>query len=271
MNNAMQYQNDLSTLNNDFTSIHDRYAAKVAGLKNTGIINRASDLAKQSADLVQKGTEIGHSVEGALGSVGAKHLVDQVIKPGVQRIVKSIGSRFAGGSSAPEPPVVRPTAKPSGGSNTGEGSESGGGQELQPTNTARNPDGSVNRSRTNVESKNNDEFDDEDDVDPVEPDVPTPTPASSILKTTAKLGEDGLPIEEEVATDVAAADWWNPVGWGAALLAVGGGIYSAVEAVESGKKAAEAGVQAAKDMNVPIPPMPNIAGSYIAPVLNQYT
>ena len=323
----MAYQNDLSTLNNDFSSIHNRYADKLAGLHNTGMMNRASDLAKQSADLVLKGQDIAHAVEGGIGSVGAKHLVDQVIKPFSRKVASAIQSRFGGGGESAPAPETDPAAPsnaatPDGGSNTGADADSGGGQEMsfrgnKPTNqftrdgydsktglksdpqadptdgskpSSVNDDGygetktseggqgeSKSNWREGSENATDDAAGDADGLGDALADAggdaasdAAATAASAAADALAAAGTTAAETVASAAAEIAAADWWNPVGWVAAAVAAGGGIYAGVEAGESAFKAGEAGKKAAGDMNYKVPSQGNLAGRYITPVLNNY-
>lgn len=64
---------------------------------------------------------------------------------------------------------------------------------------------------------------------------------------------------------VASADWWNPVGWVAGLVAVGAGIYTAVEASQDNTAAAKAGT-AAQNEKPSYSGNASFAGRYIVPV-----
>lgn len=67
--------------------------------------------------------------------------------------------------------------------------------------------------------------------------------------------------------EIAATNWWNVLGWGAALAGVGAAIYSGVEAAEEGSDAKKDQAEAG-NVKANIPNMPSFAGRYVLPVQN---
>jgi hypothetical protein len=298
MNNALSFENDLSSLNEDFSQIHSRYNNKVSALRNAGMMSRASDLAKQSSDLIQKGQKVAEAVEGAVGSVGAKHLVGQVIKPAAQSLgrgVAALRSRFSGGGAD-----SAGTDAVTGEGDAGEVAE--GFTEIRPglyrANAVARPssqmpeqEGTEMQEGTNVGAE---EGLDEGLTDAAV-DAAAETGAEAVAGGAAALGAGtaaaGTAAGEAVAAGagaaatageaaagavastaaaVAGSNWWNIVGWGSALVAGGAGIAAAIEAGEKSKSAKEAGEQASRDIQQNIPTQASLAGKYISPVMNNY-
>ena len=297
MNNALSFENDLSSLNEDFSQIHSRYNNKVSALRNAGMMSRASDLAKQSSDLIQKGQKVAEAVEGAVGSVGAKHLVGQVIKPAAQSLgrgVAALRSRFSGGGAD-----SAGTDAVTGEGDAGEVAE--GFTEIRPglyrANAVARPssqmpeqEGTEMQEGTNVGAE---EGLDEGLTDAAV-DAAAETGAEAVAGGAAALGagtaagtaaagtaagtaagitaaaEGGAEAVATTAAAVAGSSWWSPIGWASALVAGGAGIAAAIEAGEKSKSAKEAGQQASRDIQQNIPTQASLAGKYISPVMNNY-
>lgn len=302
MNNPFEYQNDLSALNSQFEDMHQQYKNKLATAKSDSLIKRGQNLAKQSQDLASAGRKASSAVGEIVGGAAAKKLVSGIIKPGVEnavkgirggiKTVKSLASRFSGGGEAEEEAgeeAEEPLA---------EGLQSVGKGLTRAITTAR-PEGDMQMTSGANQGKNLDE--EQEDGEGFNEDESTETKGDdgeageeaeggegaeggeSALDDALDTGADAIPdvLPDVIAPlaegagdaalaggagAVAGADWWNPVGWVAGLVAVGAGIASIVEAGDDSNAASAAGNAA--NVKTPYSPPTSFAGRYVVPVNN---
>jgi len=269
MNNPFQYQNDLSQLNSQFDDIHQYYANKMKSAKSDSLIKKGQDLAKQSQDLAQAGRKATSAVGEIVGAGAAKSLITGVVKPGVQALTKgvqNIASRLGGGGVeriAPNKVVpIEEEAKTEGGESKGDDGDGIAEDEAADADDAADAGADAGGDAG------------ADAAADAAADVAADAGADALADVGADaLADAGAGAADAVATGAGAvfgADWWNPVGWLAGLVAAGAGIASAVEAGEAGSAGAVAGKTAANQKPSYSPP-PSFAGRYIVPVNNALT
>ena len=271
MNNPFQYQNDLSALNNQFDDINSYIKSKKGAAKSDSILKKGQALAKQTADFASAGKNITSSVEELVGAAAAKKLTSGVIKPvseALGRGVKNVASRITQAVRG-DPPAAQnegvemeekkaeagegegDAAGEGGGDAAGEAAADGageviggGGADAAANAAAAAAQGGAGAGGGAAEG------------------------GDALIDGGADaLIDGGADAAVSTLGGVAAADWWNPVGWVLGLAAAGVGIYSAVEAVDdnaAGKKvgAAAAGIKPAYS------PPTSFAGRYVVPVNN---
>lgn len=301
MNNPFAYQNDLSTLNQDFNSINDYYASTRAAAQSSAIGKKTQAAIKTAQDVAEKGKKISDSVEELIGAAAAKKLVSGVVKPGVQYAVK--GAKALGRGVSNVVSRVRSAAGEGGEGEGGEAEEGAEGEEMEgfdeirpgvfrAQNVARpiqqdggGEEGIELQEGTNqggagqaiedegegAEAEGEEEGDAEGEGADAEGegldealDEGADAAADAVGEGAGEAIAGGV---AEGAADVAAADWWNPVGWFAGLVAAGAGIASAVEAANEGGQI-DKDKKAQQAIHPQYSPPPSFAGRYIVPVKN---
>jgi hypothetical protein len=83
----------------------------------------------------------------------------------------------------------------------------------------------------------------------------------------AATAATGAAAIAEGAGEIAATNWWNVLGWGAAAVAVGSAVVSGVEAAEADSQA-KTQQNLASSTQAQTQNMPSFAGRYVVPVQN---
>ena len=296
MNNPFEYQNDLSQLNTQFEDIHNYYTSKMAGAKSESLIKKGQDLAKQSQDLASSGRKTASAVEEIVGGASAKKIISGIVRPGVEKAVSgaksainAVKSRFGGGGeAAPEaeeggedlaegfsqvrPGVMRATrvARPEAEADSMEGTE--GVEMMEGTNQgAAAGEEAADAAGDGLADVLGDAG--ADAASSAAGDALAAAGGAAADAAGAAAGAAGAVAGGAAdalaasAGAVAASNWWNPIALVAGAVAVGAGIYSAVEAGEDSSAGGKAGKAAASQHPQYSPPT-SFAGRYIVPVKN---
>ena len=288
MNNPFQYQNDLSALNTEFDNMNNYYANKVAGAKSNSLIQKGQYLAKQSQDLAASTRKIGSSVEEIVGAAAAKKLVSGVIRPGVEYLTKAaanVGERATEALSNVSGRVGAAVSRLGSGGVPGIG---GGGAQVVPIDEEESEladalgDGAGDAAGDAASAASTAAGDAASAVGGAAGDAASAlagvagdaatalTGAGADAAAAAAAAAASAASVASAAGGVAAADWWNPVGWAAGAIAAGAGIYSGVEAVEDAIAGAKQGAKALAE-RPGYSPHPSFAGRYVIPVNNAIT
>jgi len=328
MNNASQYMNDLSTLNDDFSQASNYRQNIVGQAKATAEATAAKFLhsagidksmvphlkmlaeaeggaaagATHAVQLVRgginyvRGNLLSSETNEALDTIGQSSFDNSVgALPGLAKSavskIKGAFTRGAGtsGTEAPavaEAPAAAPAVAEAPASTpiadqTIDNTTTYGGRTLtrRPSMNRNSPeekddfgeDNTNEAARMEGEEKEETPLGQEDDLLEGETfDLDTGLPISSTTGTGtgAGVGAGGAAAEiSEDAADVAATNWYDVLGWGAALVAVGSAVASGVEAYEAGKDE-KTQTNLGNSIKPQIPNMPSFAGRYVVPVQN---
>ena len=86
MNNPFEYQNDPSTLSQDFAGVNQLYQNKVGEMANKAIGERAADLMKAGIDTTKEYGRIKDAIDEGIAAAAGPGLVQNVIRPAVEAV-----------------------------------------------------------------------------------------------------------------------------------------------------------------------------------------